>query len=145
IFVRSGQVCYAIKRIYVPRAMYKTFFNTLCDAVDQLQVGYGLDPRSTLAPVNNQNQFRHIQNLIEQARQSGAEVRELGTKLTPAEWNDGYYLRPAVIGNVAPDATVVIGEQFGPIIPVVPYGSETEALQMANGTEYGLGSSIWTR
>lgn len=145
IFVRSGQVCYAVKRIYVPQAMYESFFDTLCDAVDRLQVGYGLDPRSTLAPVNNLNQYRHIQSLIDGARRDGAHVLELGGKLAPERWTEGYYLRPAVIGNVAPDAPVVVGEQFGPVIPVVPYRSEDEALRMANGTEHGLGSSIWTR
>lgn len=145
IFPRSGQVCYAVKRVYVPAAMYDKFFDTLCDAVSQLQVGYGLDPRSTLAPVNNLNQFRYITGLIERTRQSGAEVCELGHKVNPGSWENGYYLQPAVVRNVAPTAEVVVGEQFGPIIPLVPYHSEEEALQMANGTEYGLGSSIWTR
>ncbi len=145
IFVRSGQVCYAVKRIYVPQSMYESFFDTLCEAVDRLQVGYGLDPRSTLSPVNNHNQFRHIRGLIEGARRDGAHVLELGGRLAPETWEEGYYLRPAVIGKVAPDAPVVVGEQFGPIIPVVPYRSEDEALRMANGTEHGLGSSIWTR
>jgi len=144
IFTRSGQVCYAVKRIYVPKAMYGDFFDALCASVDRLQVGYGLDPRATLAPVNNRNQFRFIQDLVQRTKQSGAQVRELGQKLDPDSWDQGYYLLPAVVGNVSPDEQVVVGEQFGPIIPVVPYDTEEEALRMANGTEHGLGSSIWT-
>src|SRR5690606_1959980 len=76
IFVRSGQVCYAVKRIYVPQAMYTNFFEALCEAVNRLKIGYGLDPRSTLAPVNNHTQYRHILNLIEGARRDGAHVVE---------------------------------------------------------------------
>jgi acyl-CoA reductase-like NAD-dependent aldehyde dehydrogenase len=144
IFPRSGQVCYAVKRIYVPAALHDRFYATLCEAVDQLQVGYGLDPRSTLAPVNNRNQFRFIQSLLERTRSSGANVRELGRKVNPDTWHEGYYLLPAVISNVAPNAEVVTCEQFGPIIPLVPYRSEEEAVQMANSTEHGLASSVWT-
>jgi acyl-CoA reductase-like NAD-dependent aldehyde dehydrogenase len=144
IFPRSGQVCYAVKRIYVPAALHDKFHDALCEAIGQLQVGYGLDPRSTLAPVNNQNQFRFIQGLLERTRKSGADVRELGHKVNPDTWNDGYYLLPAVIKNVAPNAEVVTCEQFGPIIPLVPYRTEDEAIQMANSTEHGLASSVWT-
>jgi aldehyde dehydrogenase len=145
IFPRSGQVCYAVKRVYVPQALYAKFAGTLCEAVNQLQVGYGLDPRSTLAPVNNQNQFRFIRGLIERTRQGGADVHELGRKVDPDSWEKGYYLLPSVVTNIAPDAELVVGEQFGPIIPLIPYASEEEVLRMANGTEHGLGSSVWTR
>ncbi|MDB5761671.1 MAG: aldehyde dehydrogenase [Herminiimonas sp.] len=145
IFPRSGQVCYAVKRVYVPAALYDKFFDMLCEAVSQLRVGYGLDPRSTLAPVNNRNQFNFIKGLIERTRQSGAEVYQLGQKVDPESWENGYYLLPSVVRNVAPTAEVVVEEQFGPIIPLIPYRSEEEVLQMANGTEHGLGSSVWTR
>ena len=144
IFPRSGQVCYAVKRIYVPAALCDKFYDTLCEAIDQLNVGYGLDPRSTLAPVNNASQFRFIQGLLERTRDSGGDVRELGRKVDPATWQNGYYLRPAVIRNVAPTAEIVECEQFGPIVPLVPYRTEEEAVQMANSTEHGLASSIWT-
>jgi acyl-CoA reductase-like NAD-dependent aldehyde dehydrogenase len=144
IFPRSGQVCYAVKRIYVPAALHDKFHEALCAGIDQLQVGYGLDPRATLAPVNNRNQFNFIQGLLERTRSSGATVRELGGKVDPATWNNGYYLRPAVISNVAPNAEVVTCEQFGPIIPLVPYRTEDEAIDMANSTEHGLASSVWT-
>ncbi|HEY4318876.1 MAG TPA: aldehyde dehydrogenase family protein [Herbaspirillum sp.] len=144
IFPRSGQVCYAVKRIYVAHTLHDKFLAALCDAIDKLQVGYGLDPRSTLAPVNNRNQFNFIKGLLERTKASGATVRELGGVVDAATWDQGYYLRPAVISNVAPTAEVVQSEQFGPIIPVVPYQTEDEAVRMANSTEHGLASSIWT-
>jgi aldehyde dehydrogenase len=145
IFPRSGQVCYAIKRIYVPAGMYDRFCETLCEAVDQYQVGYGMDPRATLAPLNNRNQYQYIRGLIERTRHSGAVVRELGRKLDPDNWDHGYYVQPTVVRDVAPSAELVVNEQFGPVIPVIAYETEQQALDMANGTEYGLGSSIWTR
>jgi acyl-CoA reductase-like NAD-dependent aldehyde dehydrogenase len=144
IFPRSGQVCYAVKRIYVPQALHDSFHDALCESIDKLQVGYGLDPRSTLAPVNNRNQFNFIKGLLERTKAGGATVRELGGKVDPGSWDKGYYLRPAVISNVAPNAEVVTCEQFGPIIPIVPYRTEDEAIQMANSTEHGLASSVWT-
>lgn len=145
IFPRSGQVCYAVKRVYVPARMMDGFFDALCAAVDKFVVGHGLDPRSTLAPVNNRNQYGFVKGLIERARQDGATVRELGKKLDPANWENGFYLLPAVARDLSPSAELVVTEQFGPVIPLVPYETEEQVLQMANDTEYGLGSSIWSR
>jgi acyl-CoA reductase-like NAD-dependent aldehyde dehydrogenase len=144
IFPRSGQVCYAIKRVYVPANMFDHFYEVFCAAVDQIKVGYGLDPRATLAPLNNVNQYNFIRGLIARTRETGATVRELGQKLDPDNWNNGYYLLPAVARDLAPDAELVLGEQFGPIIPLIPYETEDEVVAMANSTEHGLGSSIWS-
>jgi acyl-CoA reductase-like NAD-dependent aldehyde dehydrogenase len=144
IFPRSGQVCYAIKRVYVPASMYDRFYDTLCEAVNAYQVGYGMDPRATLAPLNNRNQYEFIRGLTERTRQSGAVVQELGHKLDPENWDKGYYVLPTVVRDVAPSAELVVSEQFGPVIPLIAYDSEQQALEMANGTEYGLASSIWT-
>ncbi len=145
IFPRSGQVCYAIKRVYVPAKMYDKFYDSLCQAVAEFKVGYGLDARATLAPLNNRNQFNFIKGLIDRTRQSGAIVRELGQKLDPDNWHNGYYVLPAVVRDVPPSAELVVSEQFGPVIPLIPYQSEEQVLQMANDTEYGLASSIWGR
>jgi acyl-CoA reductase-like NAD-dependent aldehyde dehydrogenase len=144
IFPRSGQVCYAVKRIYVPASLHDKFHDALCAAIDKLQVGHGLDQRSTLAPVNNRHQFRFIQDLLERTRADGGAVRTLGSKVDPSTWENGYYLLPAVVSNVAPTAEIVETEQFGPVIPLVPYDTEEDAVRMANSTEHGLASSIWT-
>ena len=145
VFPRSGQVCYAIKRIYVPARIYDRFCDALCEAVDAYQVGHGADPRSTFAPMNNRPQYTFVRELIERARGSGATVRALGGQVDPAGWNNGYYLRPTVVSDVAPDAEIVLTEQFGPVVPVVAYDTEEQVVAMANATEYGLGSSIWSR
>jgi len=144
IFPRSGQVCYAIKRVYVPTAMMPAFFESLCAVADRYQVGYGLDPRSTFAPMNNRGQYDFVRGLIERSRKAGATVSELGAKLEPGEWDNGLYVLPTIIKDLSPTDELVISEQFGPVVPLVAYDSEEQALNMANNTEYGLASSIWT-
>ncbi|HEY4074496.1 MAG TPA: aldehyde dehydrogenase family protein [Herbaspirillum sp.] len=144
IFPRSGQVCYAIKRVYVPKKMASPFFDALCSAVDQYKVGYGLDPSATFAPMNNRSQYNIVRGLIERSKQAGAVVRELGAKLEPDNWDNGFYVQPTVVMGLASSAELVVNEQFGPVIPLVVYDSQEQVLQFANNTEYGLASSIWT-
>lgn len=145
IFPRSGQVCYAIKRVYVPAHRLSRFTDVLCSAVDRFRIGHGLDERSTLAPMNNRRQFDIVRGLIDRARSNGARVAELGVPVEPDRWSDGFYMRPTVVTGLAPDAELVGAEQFGPVIPIVGYASEEEALHLVNDSEYGLGSSVWTR
>jgi aldehyde dehydrogenase len=144
IFRRSGQFCFAVKRVYVPESIYDTFFEAMCREVDQFKVGHPLDPRATLGPMNNRHQWQFIKDLHERTRAAGADVIELGQQLDPASWDQGYYLRPAVVKRADPDLEVVTTEQFGPLIPVVAYRSEADVIRMANQTELGLGSSVWS-
>ncbi|WP_227935454.1 aldehyde dehydrogenase family protein [Alkalihalobacillus deserti] len=143
VFRRSGQFCYAIKRIYIPSSMYNHFYDLLCEHVDQYKIGHQMNPQATFGPVNNKNQYNNVKRLIENLRNSKAEMVELGEKLEPGNWDNGYYLNPIVVRNMKSDQELVTGEQFGPIIPLVSYQSEEEVIEMANATEYGLGSSIW--
>jgi acyl-CoA reductase-like NAD-dependent aldehyde dehydrogenase len=141
---RSGQVCYAVKRVYVPRASYRLYCDAFCAAVDELRIGYGLDPKATLAPLNNRNQYAFVQALAERTERAGARVHRLGKKLESAVWEDGYYLRPMVATDVDPQAEVVTVEQFGPLLPLIAYDTEEQALELANSTDYGLASSVWS-
>ncbi len=145
VFRRSGQFCFAVKRVYVPESLYDAFFERMRAEVDKLKVGHPLDPKSTLGPMNNRAQWQFVKDLIARTRAAGAEVIELGEVLSPDQWNDGYYLRPAIVRHADPDLEVVVTEQFGPVIPVVAYRSEADVIRMANQTELGLGSSVWSR
>jgi acyl-CoA reductase-like NAD-dependent aldehyde dehydrogenase len=144
VFYRSGQVCIAIKRVYVPQTLFQKACDLFCQYVDQFKIGHGLDKQATFAPVNNNHQYQYVKSLINKAKQSGAKVLELGTRLHPEEWDNGYYIHPTVVIDPDPAHEVVVEEQFGPVIPIVPYHSEEEVIQWANQTEYGLGSSIWS-
>ncbi|WP_191090759.1 aldehyde dehydrogenase family protein [Niallia endozanthoxylica] len=142
-FRRSGQVCVATKRIYLPEKLYEDACEIFMSYVNQYKIGHGLNPDATFGPVNNQHQYRYVKSLIEKARQY-ARVTELGTKLEPDNWNNGYYIHPTVVTHVKNHQEIVQCEQFGPVVPLVSYQNEEEVLRMVNDTEYGLGSSVWT-
>lgn len=144
VFRRSGQVCFAIKRIYVPQSLYESFYKKLCEYVDEYKIGHGLNGSSTFGPLSNQPQYQQVTALTERIKQSSAKMVHLGQKLEPDNWNNGYYLQPAVVRDVDPGQEIVTCEQFGPVIPLIAYRTEEEALGMANHTEYGLGSSVWS-
>lgn len=144
VFRRSGQFCFAIKRVYIPQSMYDSFYDRMCELVDEYKIGHQLNEQTTFGPLNNKQQFQYVQELIERIRQSPAKIVELGKKLEPDNWNNGYYMHPYVVRDAVADQEIVTCEQFGPVIPLIAYRSEEEVIQMANNTEYGLGSSIWS-
>lgn len=145
IFRTAGQVCFNIKRIYVHENIYEKFYKTMCEYVDEFNVGHGLNPESNMGPLNNENQYIFIKELIEQTKNSNASVVSLGSKVNEGEWQNGYYVPPHVVRDPDPKQNVVKCEQFGPIIPLVKYKNIEEAINMANDSEYGLCSSIWSQ
>jgi acyl-CoA reductase-like NAD-dependent aldehyde dehydrogenase len=144
VYTRSGQICFAVKRIYVQEHMINKFYNTFCEFVDEYKVGHGLNELASFGPLNNKKQFDSVKSLIEKTKQSGATVRELGKKLDPDGWNNGYYILPHVVKDVTQSSPIVSCEQFGPVIPIVPYKTINEAIELANDSVYGLGSSVWS-
>jgi acyl-CoA reductase-like NAD-dependent aldehyde dehydrogenase len=144
VFTRTGQICFAVKRIYAPRNRYEQFVDSLCERVDGYQVGHGLDPQASFGPLNHKAQYDRVVDLIGAAKDSSAKVLELGRKLDPAQWDNGYYVLPHVVRDVTHDALITSCEQFGPIIPVIAYDTEDQVVEWANDSEYGLGSSVWT-
>ncbi|OMQ16146.1 hypothetical protein A7K94_0204565 [Modestobacter sp. VKM Ac-2676] len=144
VFTASGQICFNVKRIYVHRSHHDEFVARYTAAVDRLVVGDGLDPRSTMGPVNNRPQFERVTALLERTRAEGATVTTLGTALDPAGWEDGYFLLPSVVTDVRPGAELVACEQFGPVVPVLPFDSDDEVVDLANDTEFGLAASVWS-
>ncbi|MDI6630162.1 MULTISPECIES: aldehyde dehydrogenase family protein [unclassified Rhodococcus (in: high G+C Gram-positive bacteria)] len=142
VFTRSGQICFAVKRIYVPRALYGTFADAFCERVDQYSVGHGLDESASFGPMNNKTQYDSVNALIEETKNSSAKIVQLGRKLDSA--SDGYYILPHVVRDVEHSAPVSSCEQFGPVIPLIAYDDENQVVEWANDSEYGLGSSVWT-
>ena len=98
----SGQICFNVKRIYVHRDHHREFLDRYTAAVDRLVVGDGLDPRSTMGPVNNRPQFDRVTALVERTRDSGATVTTVGSRLDPAGWEDGLFLLPSIVSEVPP-------------------------------------------
>lgn len=143
-FSCSGQICFAIKRIYVHRSRHDELVDALSSALDDVVVGDGLRPETTMGPLVSDTARRRVQSLVSDAEQLGAIVSPLGTKLDPAGWDDGHFMLPHLVTDIPHDSALVRAEQFGPVLPIVPFDTEAEAVAMANDSEYGLAASVWS-
>ena len=97
-----------------------------------------------MGPLNNKSQLEVVRELVAEARQKGATVRELGRVADKATFEEGYFHRPTVVTGVDRSFRVVSCEQFGPVVPIIPFETEDEAIHLANDSEFGLCSSVWT-
>ena len=139
-FENCGQVCSAIKRVYVPESLYEPMVARLAEMARGVTVGNGLDEDSELGPINNQPQLERVQELVEDARQSGARLVTGGQRLG----DRGYFYAPTIVADLADGARLVDEEQFGPVLPVVPYTELDDAIERANATHFGLSGSVWS-
>jgi acyl-CoA reductase-like NAD-dependent aldehyde dehydrogenase len=140
-FENSGQICSAIKRLYVHESIYRPLVQELAERAKAVKLGDGLEPDVQLGPVNNQPQFRRVIELVDEARAAGGKVHAGGT---PFE-GGGYFYPPTLVTDVAEGVRLVDEEQFGPALPVISYRDVDDAIERANATHYGLSGSVWTR
>jgi acyl-CoA reductase-like NAD-dependent aldehyde dehydrogenase len=140
----AGQVCIAIKRIYVHQSRYRELTEKLSEAFDHVITGDGLAPETTMGPLNNKPQFEFVKGLIERCRSKRLNVSTHGRKLDAATWEQGFFLLPSIVQGAGPKDEIVQCEQFGPIIPIVAFDNEDETITRANDTQYGLRASVWT-
>lgn len=143
VFTSSGQICYNVKRIYVHRSHYHDFVERFTAAADEIVVGNGLDDRSTIGPLTTETQFRFVRELVDRTKASGANVSTVGRKLDPASFDRGFFTLPSVVTGVAPGDEIVTCEQFGPVVPILSFDNEEEAIRLANATDFGLAASVW--
>jgi acyl-CoA reductase-like NAD-dependent aldehyde dehydrogenase len=136
-FSFAGQSCISIQRVYVQREAYDDYLELLIPKVEQLVVGDPADEETDVGPVIDEDARDRILAWIDEARQAGAEVLTGGGL-------EGDLIRPTVIANAAPDLKVSCQEVFGPVVTVNPYDALDDALELANGTRYGLQAGIFT-
>jgi acyl-CoA reductase-like NAD-dependent aldehyde dehydrogenase len=142
-FMTSGQVCMAVKRLYVPRSRYGEVVDGLEAALAATRIGSGLDADVTMGPLNTRQQRDFVVSLLDEARAAGTEVREFG-ELTGSTNDAGNFMRGALVLNPGHEARIVTEEQFGPALPIIAYDDEDEAIAQANDTWSGLCSSVWS-
>ena len=140
----AGQVCVAIKRIYVHESRYDELVEKLAASFHAVVVGDGLRPETTMGPLNNKTQFDFVRGLIDRCRDKGLNVMTEGRKLDPADWDGGYFLLPTIVLGASAEDEIVITEQFGPVVPILKFRNEDEAIEQANRSEFGLRASVWT-
>jgi acyl-CoA reductase-like NAD-dependent aldehyde dehydrogenase len=138
-FGNNGQVCSAIKRVYVPEALYAGLVDALAERARKVKVGDGAAEGTQLGPVNNRLQFDRVSELVEDALAGGATAVTGGK---PIE-GGGYFYQPTILANVSDGSRIVDEEQFGPALPIISYRSLDDAVARANATHFGLSGSVW--
>ena len=139
-FSNSGQICSAIKRVYVPESLHDKLVDALADRASSVRVGDGTEQGTRLGPVTTRPQFGRVCELVEDALANGARAAAGGA---PIEGPGNLY--PATVLTGVEDGTRIVDEeQFGPVLPVVPYRDVEDAVARANATHFGLDGSVWS-
>lgn len=145
-FGTSGQRCTASSRLIVHKKVYKQFSNKLVERAKKLRIGNGADRAVDVGPVINQDAVEKIMNYIDIGRyEDGAMLACGGRRLTKGDYAHGYFIEPTVFTDVAPDMRIAQEEIFGPVTAVIPARSLDEAIEIANGVQYGLSAAIYTQ
>lgn len=143
-FAWAGQSCGSTSRLMVHESLYDAVIERVVERVGRIKVGDPLDTASEMGPVNSEGHYRHVVALIESAREQGAKLLTGGERPEGEEFERGYWIRPTVFGDVTMDMRIARDEVFGPVLSVLRWSDTAEAIEMANGTEYGLTAGIWT-
>jgi acyl-CoA reductase-like NAD-dependent aldehyde dehydrogenase len=143
-FVTSGQVCMAVKRLYVHRDRFAETVAALVDRLSIELVGDGLADGVTMGPVHLAASRDRVETFIAEAEQGGAKVHRPGRVRQEDAGSGGYLVSPALVEAPAPDARIVREEQFAPALPVLSYDEVDDAVWAANDTSFGLCASIWS-
>ncbi|MDO5706488.1 MAG: aldehyde dehydrogenase family protein, partial [Paracoccus sp. (in: a-proteobacteria)] len=137
-FMNAGQVCLAVKRVYVHDSIYDAVVDRLAKLAEDAVVDDGLKQGTTIGPLQNRAQFEKVQGFLDSARRDGRIVAG-GT----VDDRPGYFIRPTIVADVDDASPVVAEEQFGPVLPVIRFDDPEDALARANASPWGLGGSVW--
>jgi acyl-CoA reductase-like NAD-dependent aldehyde dehydrogenase len=138
-FNNNGQVCSAIKRVYVPDALYDDVVEGLAQHARSIKVGEGTEEGVKLGPINNEPQYERVKELVADALSNGATAVTGGKAMDRA----GYFFEPTILAGLSDGTRIVDEEQFGPALPVVSYRDLGDAIDRANATHFGLSGSVW--
>lgn len=139
-FTNNGQVCLAAKRIYVQERIHGEVVEAMAEIAERVVVGDGLVAGTQLGPINNRPQLERVTELVNDAVSTGARIAAGGAALD----RPGYFFAPTVLTGVDDGIRVVDEEQFGPVMPIVPFSTAADAVERANRGRYGLTASVWS-
>lgn len=140
-YINTGQDCTAATRVYVQQPRYEEFLERFKDAVEKIRTGDPSQMTTDMGPLISASQRETVDGFVRSARDRGVEVVTGGSALD----GKGFYYQPTILTGASDEDEVVQKEIFGPVVVVLPFSDEDEAVERANGVEYGLASSVWTR
>jgi len=141
-FVNAGQACLSVERCYVHHSLYERFAAACAEKTKKLCVGNGADRRTDVGPLIHERQVRIVESHVEDAKARGARVLTGGKRLQELGAN---FYAPTVLIDVTHEMRIMREETFGPVLPILPFRDDEEAVRLANDSEFGLAASIWTR
>jgi len=143
-FGTTGQRCTATSRVIVHKAVQQAFTDRLVAAAEKLSIGNGLDPQIEMGPLVNKGRVKAVDEYTQVGKQEGAKLLTGGTPLSDGDYSAGAFYKPTVFTEVSPTMRIAREEVFGPFVSILPVASYEEAVQVANSTEYGLSTAIFT-
>jgi aldehyde dehydrogenase (NAD+) len=141
-FVNNGQTCYLNSRILAPRSRYDEVVDAVAALAEGLTVGDPLEKSTDIGPLVSSRQRERVLNYIHIGKSEGAKLVAGGS--VPADQPRGWFVAPTVFANVHNSARIAQEEIFGPVLTVIPYDTDRDAVDIANDTEFGLGGSVWS-
>jgi len=141
-FVNAGQTCLSVERCYVHRSVYDRFVAACVEKTQKLRVGSGANSEVEVGPMIHQRQLEIVEAQVNEAKSQGARVLCGAERLSRLGQN---FYAPTVIVDVTHTMQLLAEETFGPVLPIVPFDTEDEAIRLANDSEFGLAASVWTR
>jgi acyl-CoA reductase-like NAD-dependent aldehyde dehydrogenase len=144
IFGGAGQSCVAGSRLLVERRVHAEFVERLAHAAARIPTGLPTDPATQIGPINNRRQLDKIDGMVRAAAAAGGRVATGGSCPEALRETGGFYYAPTIVDGLAPDAALAREEVFGPVLAVLPFDTEEEAVALANATPYGLAGAVWT-
>lgn len=143
-FANQGQICLCGSRIFVERSIYEQFKTDFVTKTKDLKVGHPMDSDTNIGALVSKPHLEKVKSYIDIAKQEGGTVLCGGNYVTVEGYENGYYLEPTIIEVTDANCTLNQEEIFGPVVTIMPFDSDDEALGLANGVKYGLSSTIWT-
>ncbi len=146
VFVNQGEVCSAGSRVLVQRSIYKTLLDAMVEKAKKIKIGPGLLPDTKMGPLVSQDQYDKVLSYVEVGRKEAKLALGGGRpKGLPKEAERGFFVEPTIFYDVDNSATIAREEIFGPVMAVIPFDKEEDAVRIANDTPYGLAAAVWTR
>jgi betaine-aldehyde dehydrogenase len=144
VFINQGEVCSAGSRVLIQRPIYKKMLDAMVEKAKRIKLGSGMDPATKMGPLVSKEQMERVMRYQEIGRKE-AKVASGGGRPREAELQKGYFVEPTIFYDVDNSATIAREEIFGPVMSVIPFDDEKDAIRIANDTPFGLAAAVWSR